>query len=147
MQQPPAMRIERLQERRGKAAGRAEARAGRNVRERRDFELRRPEVEQLDRFANDRMLHVGRRLDVLELRVLQVDAFGERTHHRHVDVLVDRRRDEESTVLAVVGRQVRATATERDAKRAARDDHSGSGPAALDSRVRSRPRFAVAANR
>src|SRR5262245_57793302 len=38
MQQSTAMRIECLQECRGEAAGRAETRSGRNVRERRDFE-------------------------------------------------------------------------------------------------------------
>ena len=49
----------------------------------------------------------------------------ERPHHRDVDVLVDRRRDQEAAVLAVVGRQVGAAAAERDAQRTARDDHRG----------------------
>ena len=62
-------------------------------------------------------------LDVLELRVLQEDARRERPHHRDVDVLVDRRGDEEPAVLPVVGRQVGAAAAERDAKRTAGDDH------------------------
>ena len=64
------------------------------------------------------------RFDVLELRILQVDARRERPHDRDVDVLVDRRRDEEAAVLAVVRRQVGAAAAERDAQRATRDDHS-----------------------
>ncbi len=42
----------------------------------------------------------------------------------HVDVLVDRARDQEAAVLAVVGGQVRAAAAERDAQRGAAEDHA-----------------------
>ena len=45
MQQPPAVRVERLEQRRGEAARRAEPGAGRNVGQRRDLDLRRPEAE------------------------------------------------------------------------------------------------------
>ena len=58
MQQPAPVRVERLEQRRREAARRAEAGAGRDVGQRRDLELRRPEAEQLDRLADDRMLHV-----------------------------------------------------------------------------------------
>ena len=71
MQQAPPVRVERLQQRRGEAAGRAEPGAGRDVGQRGDLDLRRPEPEHPDRLADDRVLHLVDRVDVLELRVLQ----------------------------------------------------------------------------
>ena len=127
MEQPSPVRVERLQERCREAAGRAETRAGRNVGECGDLDLRRPEVEFEQRLANEPVLHVIDPLDVLELRVLQEDARREGPHHGDVDVLVDRRRDQEPAVVLVVGRQVGAAAAKRDPQRTAGDDHRWRG--------------------
>ena len=119
-----AMRVERLHERGRETAGRAEAGAGGDVGERGDLDLRRAEVEHPDGLADDRMLDVVGTLDVFELRVLEEDAADERPHHGDVDVLVDRRGDEEAAVLAVVRAEVGAAAAERDPQRATGDDHA-----------------------
>src|SRR5262249_41804259 len=59
----------------------------------------------------------------LHLRVLEEDARDEPLVHQDVDVLVDRRGDEEPAVLLVVRRQVGPPAAERDAEGAAGHDH------------------------
>ena len=59
--------------------------------------------------------------------------------HQHVDVLVDRARDEEAAVLAVVGGQVGSAAAERDPQRGpAEDDAHPSGRRRLRNGVRVR---------
>ena len=65
--------------------------------------------------------------DVLELRVLQEDALRERPHHGDEHVLVDRRSDQKSAVLAVVRREIGAAAAEGDAQWTTGDDHEA-GP-------------------
>ena len=62
-------------------------------------------------------------VDVLEVRIFEIDARRERPHHVDVDVLVDGSRDQEAAVLPVVGGQIGAAAAETDAKRATRGDH------------------------
>src|SRR5947199_6345269 len=67
MQEPLAVLVERADERRGEAAGRAEAGAGREVGERGDLDLRRAQPHHPQRLADDRVADVvdGRRvLDV-----------------------------------------------------------------------------------
>ena len=123
MAQPASMRIQRLQQGGREAARRSETCTGRNVGERRDLYLWGVETDQLQRFADDRVLHLADVVHVLELRVLEEDPLHERSHDRHVHVLVNRRGNQEAAVLAVIGRKISASAAERDSQRAARDDH------------------------
>ena len=74
--------------------------------------LRRLELRKLDRLSNDRMMHFAGRLDVLKLRILEEDARRKRPHHSHIDVPVDGGGNEESLVLPVIGRQIRAAAAQ-----------------------------------
>ena len=117
------MRVERLHERRRKAARRSETGPRGNVSKRRDLDLRRLETDHPQHLADDRMLDLVDRVDVFELRVLEKDARRERPHRRDVDVLVDRRRDQKAAVLPVIRGKVRAAAAERDTQGTARDDH------------------------
>ena len=66
-------------------------------------------------------------LDVLGLGVLHLVAALEDGVDQHVDVLVDRPRDEEPAVLAVVGGQVGAAAAERDPERGSAEDDAHAG--------------------
>jgi hypothetical protein len=96
----------------------------RDVRHARNFERRDLDARDPQRFANDRMLHLVDRAHALDLRVLDDQILDERVVQRDVHVLVDRRRDDEAAVLAIVGRQVGATAAEGNPQRASRDDHA-----------------------
>src|SRR5262249_35577725 len=64
VQWPPAVRVQGLQQCGCKTSRRAQAGACWNVRQGCDLELRRFEVEQLDRLANDRVVHVFGGVDV-----------------------------------------------------------------------------------
>ena len=108
---------ERLQQADREGAGRAEARAGGHVGDRRDLERVAVPVAQ-ERLAQDRMPDLRRLVDLLELGVLHPVAPLEDRVGEHVDVLVDRPAHEEAAVLPVVGREVRPAAAERDAQRA-----------------------------
>jgi hypothetical protein len=119
------MRMKGAQQRRGETAGRAEASARWNIGKRGDLDLRRAEVELSQRLADDPVTHRIDRLDMLDLGIFEVDARRERLDDRDVDVLVDRRRDEEPLMFAVVRRQVGSATAERDAQRAPHDDHFG----------------------
>ena len=123
MDQHLAMAVERLEQRGREAARGAEPGAGRNIGHRGDFERVHVEPDQLERLAHDRMLELVDRADALELGIFHDQIVDEGLMHRDVDVLVDRRRDQEAALLAIVGRQVGAAAAERDAKRRAHDDH------------------------
>src|SRR5215467_8420666 len=61
--------------------------------------------------------------NVLERRVLEVDPGAEGTGNCDIHVLVDRGRDHEALVAAVVGGQIGAASAEGDPQRAAYDDH------------------------
>ncbi len=112
-----------LQQRRGEASGGSEAGPGRNVGEGRDLDLRRPELLPQQRLTNDRMADLIHLFNVLERRIFEVDALGERPVYRDVHVLVDRGGEQEAIMAAVVRRQIGAAASKGDAKRTARDDH------------------------
>ncbi len=96
MQKAAPVRVERFQQRGSKASRRAKSGTGRDISQRGDLDLRRPEPEQLDRLTDDGMVHLVGSFDVLQLRVLEIDSGRERPHDRHVDVFVDRRRRSES---------------------------------------------------
>jgi hypothetical protein len=68
-------------------------------------------------------MHVVHGIDLFELRVLQIDAGHERACDGDVDILVNRRRDDEAAVLTIVGREVGAASAERDAQGTSGDDH------------------------
>ena len=126
-------RVQRPQQRRGEAARRAQPGARRDVRHAGDFQVRRLRCRAAA--APRARWGAGSRSTARTcsmLRVLQDDLLRERLVQRDVDVLVDGGRDHESRVLAVVGGQVRAAAAERDAQRAAGDDHAGLPVDALD---------------
>ena len=91
---------------------------------------------ELQRFADDRVLDLVHGSHALELRVLDDQLVDERAMERDVDVLVDRGRDDEAAVLAVVRRQVGAAAAEGNAQRAPRDDHGATRPARSDGSAR-----------
>ena len=69
-----------------------------------------PSQWRQQRLAQDRVADVARVVHLLELRVLQAEALLEHRVGEHVDVLVDRPRDQEAAVRAVVGGQVGAAA-------------------------------------
>ena len=72
---------------------------------------------EFERFADDRMLDLIHRVDALEAGVFDDDLSFECPVLCDVDVFIDRGGDEKSSVFRLVGRQVRAAATERDPKR------------------------------
>src|SRR5262249_30130181 len=82
---------------------------------------------KLERFTHERVLDLIYRLYPLQLRILDDDLRYENLMQRDVDILVDRRGDEEAAVLTIVGREIRPSAAERDAQGRARDDHRQSG--------------------
>jgi glucose/arabinose dehydrogenase len=82
--------VERLEQRGSEAAGRSKTGPGGNVGQRRDLDLRRIEVEEPQRLADDGMVHVIDAIDLFELGVLEVDPFLEGTRDGHEHVLVDR---------------------------------------------------------
>ena len=84
---------------------------------------RSSQLDQLQRLADQRVLDVLDPLDLLHLRILEEDPRHEPVMQQDVDVLVDRRGDEEAAVLLVVRRQVGPAAAEGDAERAAGHDH------------------------
>jgi len=73
--------------------------------------------------AHNRMLHILRPRHHLHLRVLDDHFLDEGLVQRYVNVLVDRRGDHETAVLAVVRWKIRSAAAQRDPHGAARDDH------------------------
>ncbi len=62
-----------LQQRGGEAAGGSEPGPGRNVGQRRDLDLGRLELLHAQCLANDRMLDLVDRLDVLERGIFEID--------------------------------------------------------------------------
>ena len=78
---------------------------------------------QPHRLADDRVLHLVDASTCSSFEYLRIMPGVHGRCDRDVDVLVDRRGDQEAAVLAVVRRQVGAAAAERDPERAARDDH------------------------
>jgi hypothetical protein len=107
------------------AARRAQPGARRDIRHAHDFEIRMgTDVHQAQGFAHDGVLHFVHRMRQLHLRVLDEQLLREGLVQRDVDVLIDGRRDDETGVVAVIGRQVRAAAAERNAERTAGDDHA-----------------------
>src|SRR6266513_344430 len=87
MEQLASMGMERLDQRGRKAAGRPEARAGRNVGQCGDLDLRRAKANHPDGLTDDRMLHLADRIDVFELGVLEKDAWCEWAQDGDVDIL------------------------------------------------------------
>src|SRR4030095_8047014 len=117
------MSIKGLEQTRGETARRTQARSRGDIRECRDFDLRRFEIEHLDCFANDGMNHILRQFDMLQSGVLQKDSGCERSHDRHVDISINGSSNEKASVVAIVRRQIGAATTQRDAQRATRNDH------------------------
>src|SRR3984893_5180256 len=94
--------IESFQQGGGKAAGGPETGSRRNIRKRRNFYLRRLEMLQCQRFANDGMLDIRDPIHMFQCGIFQIDARAERSRDRDVDILVDRSCDQESFMVAVV---------------------------------------------
>ena len=76
--------------------------SGRNVSERCDFDLRSLEAQQTQAFADDRMLDLRNLVDMLQMRIFQINSLGEGSRHRDKDVLVDGGRKQEAFVLPVI---------------------------------------------
>ena len=111
----PAVGIERFEQRGGETAGGSQPGPCRNVGHGRDLERTPIQTNHLERFSYDRMLQLVDGLDPFEGRILDDKLVDEGLMHGDVDILVDRRRDEESGFMTVVGRKISAAATERDA--------------------------------
>ena len=79
--------------------------------------------KQPQRLADDAVLDLVDRIDVLDLGIFQIDAGLERLDHADIDVFVDRRRDQKSLMLAVIGGEIGAAAAEADAQGRSHDDH------------------------
>ena len=69
------------------------------------------------------MLDLLPREHALGGRIFQPDAAFKRPLQGHVDMLPQRQRQDVAPIVPVVGREVGAAAAERDAERAACDDH------------------------
>ena len=80
------------------------------------------------------MLDLVERIHFFELGVFEQIAVDEAAMDGDVDVLVDRRRDDEPAVLAVVRRQVGAAPSQGNPQRASGDDHRASPQAVSRSR-------------
>src|SRR5205814_9948075 len=85
-----------------------------------------PDLDQLQGFANDRMLDLLDRSRFLERRVFQQEAVNESAMNIDVNILVDRRGDEKPRMLAVIGGQICAAAAQRNSKWRPGDDHDES---------------------
>src|SRR5690242_6885984 len=80
--------------------------------------------DQLQGFANDRMLDFVRPGYRFHLGIFQDDSFGEALVQRDVNVFIDGGGNYKSRVLAVIRRQVSAAAAERNAQRTAGNNHN-----------------------
>ena len=116
--------VQRFQQRRGETAGRTESAAGGDVGHRGDLQRAPVHLQKRARFTHDRMLQPARVLHTLKPRVFHDEVVHEGFVERDIDILVDRRGDEEPAMLLVVGREIRAAAAERDPEWRARDDHA-----------------------
>ena len=108
--------VEGFEERGGKAAAGAEARAAGDVGHRGELEVRIGDTGELEGFTDDGMFDLIDGGDALEFRILDNDLRLKRAVLRDVNVFVDRRGDEEAPVFAVVRRKVGAAAAEGNAK-------------------------------
>ena len=99
--------------------------SGRDIGHGRDFQVAFVHADQFQRFPNDRVLDLLDRGRFLQLGVLQKKPIHETSMNVDIDMLVDRRGDEKSAVLAIIRRQIGAAAAERNSQRRTRDDHPG----------------------
>src|ERR1700744_905426 len=113
-QQLAAMGVQGLQQRGSEASGGTETCPGRNVGQGRNLNLRRPQFLQRERLAEDRMPHVLHARNALERRILEVNAWRERSRYRDVDVFIDRSGDQETFIATIVRRQVGASSSKGD---------------------------------
>jgi hypothetical protein len=118
-----AIGVQGLQQGGRETPGRAQPRAGRNVGHARDFQIPRVDGQRAQRLTDDRMTNVVDRRCLLELRVFQQESVDEARVNIDVHVLVDGGRNQEATVLAVIGQQISAATTERYPQWRTRDDH------------------------
>ena len=99
--------VQREEQRNHVGARRPEARAGRNVRHRRDLDIR-VDPENLESGPHQIVADLFDTIHPLRDGVLEMDlVVGRRAVDRQIDVLVDRRTQHESAVLAVVRREDR----------------------------------------
>ena len=114
----------------GERAGRAQARSRRGCRPcwRSRCRARSPCIRSASRMIGCRTSSIC--VDAFELGVLEEVVVDERAVDGDVAVPVDRRRDHERRPLAVVRRQVGATAADRDAQRRPGDQHGREATAA-----------------
>src|SRR5436853_7685094 len=99
-----------FEQRGGKTTRRSQAGAGRDVRHAGNLQVSLLNSYQLQGFPNNRMLDFINRGRLLEMGILQKEPIHETAMNINVDMLVDRRRNQEPTMIAIVGRKVGATA-------------------------------------
>ena len=126
-------RVERVEERDGEAARRAEPDVGRHVGDAETSSIPLPDARHPERLAEDAVLDLVDRLDGLGLRVREADRVVEAAVGADEDVLVDRGGDEEAAVLVRVAGEVGSASAEGEADRGAGDDHE---PSRVEVRLR-----------
>src|SRR5208337_4435971 len=104
----PAQGVQRLQQRGRKAPRRAQPGPRRYVREAYDIEVRSRYPREFHGLPDDRVLDILNLLYFFHLRVFQPDHRPEGFADGDVNVALDRRRQHESHVFFIIGRQVRA---------------------------------------
>src|SRR5262249_13693936 len=114
-----------FEQRRCETSRRAETCPGRNVSHARNLQVTFLHAGQLQCFSDAGVLYLIDRACFLELRTLKSETLHDAPMDGHVNIRVDRRCNQESSVLAVIRRQISPAAAERDSQWRARDDHSG----------------------
>jgi hypothetical protein len=115
--------VKRPQQRGGEAARRSEPGSGRDVGQRRDLDLFGHAGKQFERLADDAVPDLIDGIDMLDLGIFQVDARLERPDQADIDVFVDRGRDQEALMVAVIGGEVGAAAAQADTQGGSHDNH------------------------
>jgi len=119
----PLERVHGAQQTDSEGSRGTEAGAGGDVGHADDFD-RRGHFVQAQRFADERVPDFVDADGVLKGGIFQQVSAAEGFVDADVDVLVDRRGDDESAETAVIRRQIGTSASDRDAKWGAGDDHA-----------------------
>src|SRR3989344_5642531 len=70
------------------------------------------------------VLNIVSLFDMFKLGVLQENAGGKRPHNRDIYVFINRGRDQEPSMLPIIGRQVSPPASQGDSQWTTRNDHT-----------------------
>ena len=107
-------RMKSLEQGCGEAPRGAQAGAGRDVGHAGNFQTCGIGGDQLEGFANERMLDLADFVHFLKLRVFQKDLGDEPIVNGDIDIAINGRSDQKATVLLIIAGQVGASASNRD---------------------------------